>query len=195
MREHTIDSSLLDKAIIFAVHAHADSERKGKNLPYIVHPLEAVSIVASITCDQEILAAAVLHDTVEDTATTIEQVRNEFGSRVAELVFYETGPDDKSIPWRIRKQVQVDLLTAASRDCKMVAMGDKLSNMRAIASDYRQLGDRLWSRFRAPNGKIDMAWYYRKLAIALDDLVGLDPFTEFTSLIQEVFGTQESTEE
>ena len=64
-----IDSTLLDKALHFAIDAHANSERRGKGFPYIVHPFEVVEIVASITSDQELLAAAALHDTVEDTGT------------------------------------------------------------------------------------------------------------------------------
>ena len=64
------DSSLLDKAIVFASNAHKNTERKGKGFPYIAHPLEAMSIVASMTNDQELLAAACLHDVIEDTDIT-----------------------------------------------------------------------------------------------------------------------------
>lgn len=81
-----IDTSLLDRAIIYAVHAHQGVERSGKGFPYIVHPLEAVSIVATMTNDQELLAAAVLHDVVEDTPVTVDELRKEFGERVARLV-------------------------------------------------------------------------------------------------------------
>ena len=75
---------------MFAVKAHAGTERRGKGFPYIVHPMEAVAIAATITSDQEILAAAALHDTVEDTDVTIDQIRCEFGDRVASLVKAET---------------------------------------------------------------------------------------------------------
>ena len=83
MPNKPLDTELLDRAILFAVKAHAGTERRGKGFPYIVHPMEAVSIAATITSDQEILAAAALHDTVEDTDVTIEQIRSEFGDRVA----------------------------------------------------------------------------------------------------------------
>ena len=86
MANKYLDSDLLDRAIIFAVNAHHNTERRGKGFPYIVHPMEAVAIVATITPDQELLAAAALHDTIEDTDVTVEQIREAFGDRVAELV-------------------------------------------------------------------------------------------------------------
>ena len=90
MANKFMDSSLLDKAICFAVRAHQNTERRGKGFPYIVHPLEAVSIVATITPDQELLAAAALHDVVEDTSITLDELRREFGDRVACLVEKES---------------------------------------------------------------------------------------------------------
>ena len=86
MANKYIDSTVLDKAIIFAVNAHHNTERRGKGFPYIVHPMEAVEIVATITPDQELLAAAALHDTIEDTDVTVEDIRREFGERIAGLV-------------------------------------------------------------------------------------------------------------
>ena len=69
----------------------------------------------------------------------------------------------------------------------MVALGDKLSNMRAIARDYKKSGDKLWEIFHAPGGKSDHEWHYRGLARALSDLEGTDAYAEFISLIDEVF--------
>ena len=105
-----LDTQLFDKALKFAADAHSGTERRGKGFPYIIHPMEAVTIVATITSDPELLAAAVLHDTVEDTDVTIEELRNEFGERVATLVQHETAPLPEDAPWRTRKQSQSDLL-------------------------------------------------------------------------------------
>ena len=90
MANKPLDTRLLDRAIVFAVKAHSGTERRGKGFPYIVHPMEAMEIVATITSDQELLAAAALHDTVEDTSVTIEDLRREFGDRVAEIVASES---------------------------------------------------------------------------------------------------------
>ena len=69
-----------------------------------------------------------------------------------------------------------------------MAIGDKLSNLRAIAGDFKQIGDELWKRFSAPNGKQDIEWYYHQLGAALSDLDGTLPYQEFLSLLEETFG-------
>lgn len=192
MSNKYIDTTLLDKAIIFAVKAHANTERRGKGFPYIVHPMEAVEIVATVSNDQELLAAAALHDTVEDTDVTVDQIRAEFGDRIANLVDAESDKFEAGVSetdsWRTRKQQAIDRLATASHDAKIVALGDKLSNMRAIARDYEQIGDKLWNLFHAPNGKADHEWHYRGLASSLAELADTFAYKEFTSLIDKTFG-------
>ena len=190
MANNPLNTDLLDRAIIFAVNAHAGTERRGKGYPYIVHPLEAVEIVATMTSDQELLAAAALHDTVEDTDVTVEQIRSEFGERVASLVADESDdmPEGVSLEdsWRSRKQSAIDRLAKASHDAKIVALGDKLSNMRAIARDYAVMGEALWDIFHAKDPK-DHEWHYRGLADALRELEDTFAFKEFEKLINQVF--------
>ncbi|MBO6077363.1 MAG: bifunctional (p)ppGpp synthetase/guanosine-3',5'-bis(diphosphate) 3'-pyrophosphohydrolase [Bacteroidaceae bacterium] len=185
MANKPLNTELLDRAITFAVRAHAGTERRGKGFPYIVHPLEAMAIVSTITPDQELLAAAVLHDTVEDTDVTIEDIRAEFGDRVASLVKIDSVGDDEGT-WHERKQKAIDRIANAPRDAKIVALGDKLSNMRAIARDYYEQGDNLWNLFHTNNPK-DHEWHYRGLADALRDLNGTFAFNEFEWLINKVF--------
>lgn len=185
-----LDTELLDRAIVFAVKAHRNSERRGKGFPYIVHPMEAVEIVATITPDQELLAAAALHDTVEDTDVTLEDIRREFGGRVASLVASESdievGGVSEEESWHSRKQAAIDRLRAASRDAKIVAMGDKLSNMRAIYRDYVTQGDRLWQIFHVTD-KASHEWHYRGLADSLAGLRETFAYKEFVELIDRVF--------
>ena len=194
MANNPLDTNFLDRAIKFAVDAHAGTERRGKGFPYIVHCLEAMAIVATITNDQELLAAAALHDTVEDTDVTADDLRNAFGERVARIVEAESEPQmgdlELSKSWHTRKQAAIDRLANASHDAKIVAMGDKLSNMRAIAHDYRKMGEALWSKFNAPNGRADHEWHYRGLARSLGELADTFAYQEFIALITEVFGTE-----
>ena len=190
MANKPLNTDLLDRAIRFAVDAHAGTERRGKGFPYIVHPMEAVAIVSTMTPDQELLAAAALHDTVEDTGVTVEQLRAAFGERVAKLVeeesdvFVEGLSDEES--WHGRKQAAIDRLSRASRDAKMVALGDKLSNMRAIARDYALRGDAFWSLFHVTE-RSEHEWHYRGLADALRELEGTFAYEEFIQLINQVF--------
>jgi myo-inositol-1(or 4)-monophosphatase len=89
--------------------------------------------------------------------------------------------------WRIRKQAAIDRLASASRDAKIVALGDKLSNMRAIARDYSIQGDALWNLFRVKERK-DHEWHYRGLVSALSELNDTFAYKEFSQLVDEVFG-------
>ena len=190
MPNRPLDTGLLDRAIIFAVRAHSGTERRGKGYPYIVHPLEAVEIVATITSDQELLAAAALHDTVEDTDITLEQIRAEFGDRVAALVADESDTMPEGVSeeesWHERKQASIDRLSRSGRDTKIVALGDKLSNMRAIARDYAIKGDELWNIFHSKDPK-EHEWRYRGLADALRELEDTFAYQEFVKLIDQVF--------
>ena len=190
MANKPLDTELLDRAIVFAVRAHAGTERRGKGFPYIVHLLEAVEIVATMTPDQELLAAAALHDTVEDTHVTVEEIRAEFGDRIASLVATESDTFEQGMrkedSWHARKQDAIDRLARASRDAKIVALGDKLSNMRAIARDYAMQGDALWNLFHAKDPK-DHEWHYRELAEAFRELQDTFAYKEFEQLINQVF--------
>ena len=190
MANNPVNTDLLDRAIIFAVKAHSGTERRGKGYPYIVHPMEAVEIVATMTGDQELRAAAMLHDTVEDTDVTVEQIRAEFGDRVASIVAEESDEMPEGISeedsWHGRKQAAMDRLSRASLDAKIVALGDKLSNMRAIARDYAIQGDNLWNLFHAKDPK-DHEWHYRGLAAALSELGDTLAYQEFERLIDQVF--------
>lgn len=194
MANKYIDTDLLDRAIIFAVKAHHNTERRGKGFPYIVHPMEAVEIVSTITPDQELLAAAALHDTIEDTDVTVKQIRAEFGDRIAELVHAESdqingelfdGKNEEET-WHARKQAAIDRLAAAPHDAKIVAMGDKLSNMRAIWRDYQIKGDALWNIFHVKD-KASHEWHYRGLAASLSELKDTFAYQEFVRLIDDVF--------
>lgn len=191
MANNYLDTAFVDKAIRFAVDAHAGTERRGKGFPYVIHVLEAMEIVATITSDPELLAAAALHDTIEDTDVTLEQLRTEFTDKVASLVNSESDvlfrPDGVETTWRERKQAAIDRLAGASHDAKVVALGDKLSNMRAIRRDYERVGDELWKIFHAPGGKPDHEWHYRGLAASLSELSDTDAYREFAAAIEEVF--------
>ena len=191
MANNHLDTSLFDKAVIFAVKAHQGTERRGKGFPYIIHPMEAAEIASTITDDQEILAAAILHDTVEDTPVTIQMIREDFGERVASLVESESdvqvkGKSDEE-SWHARKQDSLKRLEAAPLDAKIVALSDKLSNMRAIARDYAEKGDALWNIFHTKD-PAEHEWHYRGLADSLKELDGTAAYKEFTQLIDQVFG-------
>ena len=141
--------TLLEQAIIFATERHSGAVRKSEQTPYILHPFEAASIVSTMTSEEAVLAAAVLHDTVEDTPTSIYEIEERFGPRVADLVASETENKRKeqkaSSTWRIRKEESLaELRDSKDPAVKILWLGDKLSNMRAFYRAWKKNGDALW---------------------------------------------------
>ena len=181
----------IEKAIIFATKAHAGTCRKGKDKPYILHPIEAMEIVMHFTEDEDVLAAAVLHDTVEDTAVTAERLEKEFGSRVAALVasVSEDKKRDRSseATWKERKQETISQLRNASYETKLICLGDKLSNLREMENDYADIDDALWERFNQKD-KAMHAWYYRSIYETLKQDFGDSwELYEFEGILDFVF--------
>ena len=188
--------TLLDKAIIFATKAHSGTRRKGTNVPYIVHPIEAAAIVSAMTDDEEVIAAAVLHDVIEDTDATEDDLYARFGRRITELVLNESEDKRRTLPaaltWKTRKQETITFLeTEADRDAKMLALADKLSNLRAIHRDQCIIGDKIWERFNEKNKEMH-AWMYRSIAKALEELKDHPTWQEYNRLVTEVFGEKKS---
>ena len=183
--------TILDKAIVFAAEAHAGACRKGSHIPYILHPLEAASIAATMTEDLEVLAAAVLHDVAEDTPCTLEEIRERFGGRVAELVSAETEQKRPDLPpeetWRIRKAETIRRLRQeTSTEIKIVVMGDKLSNLRAMYRDYLRYCDKLWERFHQRDPAAH-GWYYKEVGLTLKCLSEYPAWEEYWHLYREIW--------
>lgn len=179
----------LEKAIRFATEKHAGQLRKGTMTPYIVHPLETMNILRSMNADTELLIAGLLHDTVEDTDTTAEEIAGLFGDGVAALVGGHS--EDKSRTWAERKTHAIEELAKADRRMKMLVMADKVSNLRSMAADLREVGDELWARFNAPREK--QAWYYSGIEESLRSMM-TDPdagqvYWEMVGLYKDVFVT------
>lgn len=177
---------MINKAISFASLAHSNQKRKGSDTPYILHPLEAGIIVSQIKYDEDLICAAILHDTVEDAKVGYEALKIIFNERITELVKAQS--EDKSKSWQERKQHTIDYLNSIEdEDIKIVALGDKLSNMRAIHKDYIKLGEKLWERFNVKE-KSKHGWYYMSLVNSLKSLDKYMEYQELKELVLKVFG-------
>ncbi len=173
------DNARLNQAILFATERHAGQLRKGTTLPYILHPLETLQILTEMQADIDLQIAGVLHDVLEDTDTTQEELTALFGSDAAKLVSHHS--EDKSRSWAERKTTAILAAKQADERVKMLILADKLSNLRAIARDYIAIGDGLWERFNAPKEK--QAWYYNGILDALSDL---QQYTETAAAYREL---------
>lgn len=182
-------SNIFESAVAFALKAHEGQLRKDGGV-YILHPLEVAAIVGTMTNDVEVLAAAVLHDTVEDTPVSAQDILDNFGERVAELVAHETEDKRPDLPpsetWRIRKEETLSVLKDAGIETKMLWLGDKLSNMRSLSRDYDKIGMAVFDRFNEKNPK-EQFWYHSTVLEFTKELSGEPAYIEYKRLVNHVF--------
>lgn len=159
----------VERAIQYAMEAHKGMCAKGTSRPYILHPLEVVQVLIAMDADTNLIAAGALHDVIEDTDVRLLDIYEAFGVDIAALVNANT--EDKRDIWYMRKLHTITLLPTMPVREKMLIMADKLSNLRRIMRDYKEIGERVWERFNAPHHM--QAWYYG----GIED--GLKEFQEY----------------
>ena len=188
-------SAALYDAIEVAARAHHRQVRKGTEIPYIVHPLAVAGFLIRAQCPEHMVIAALLHDVLEDTPVTVEEIHSHFGRKVSELVTAVSEPDKKA-PWEKRKAHTIQYLgDRANDDVLVVALADKLDNIRAIREGLESAGEMFWERFNRPREK--QKWYYESLEAALTKRVRREPaltlLSAFKAEVKKVFNTKEGT--
>jgi (p)ppGpp synthase/HD superfamily hydrolase len=175
---------MIFKAIEFAARAHVGQYRKGTKIPYIVHPLGVGKILIEYGCPAHLIVAGILHDTVEDTPVTLDEIRQTFGWDVADLVKAASEPD-KSDTWENRKNHTIDMLKTLSKEAAVLVLADKIDNIRAIREDLERNGEGLWDRFNAPKTK--QKWYYENLETGLSARLGDEDSLPLINLFRNEF--------
>ncbi len=181
----------LSKAINFAISAHEGAMRKGRKIPYIIHPLEVLCIAVTMTSDTDVLCASVLHDVLEDTDATAQDIKENFGQKILDLVAAESEYKAKDKPacetWKQRKTEALrKLMLSDDKNIKIIALADKLSNMRSLYCDYQTEGENIWLKFNQRQ-KSEQKWYYDSMASALKELKDTLAYKEYTKLLKQVF--------
>ena len=184
---YQLDNPEVDDAAKLEAACHKGQTRKGTKIPFIMHPLEVMQILQGMDADTNLLIAGLLHDVVEDTNSTIEEIKDIFGDDVVELVGRHT--EDKTKSWKERKETSIKETLEAPLRLKMLILADKLANMRSMRKDYLILGDILWERFNA--GLKQQAWYYGEMTGVLKDMQNYPKtapyYLELVRLYKEVF--------
>ena len=185
---------LVSKAIVFSAEAHDGMRRRKSDAPYILHPLEVAAIVGTMTDSQEVIAAGLLHDVVEDAGIKIEEIGEKFGARVMELVASETENKRENLPpeetWRIRKEESLEKLRDTDDiEVLMLWMGDKLSNIRAIYRDFTVEGNAVWEKFHQSDVSAQ-AWYYRSILKYTERISHTLAWIEYKTLVEKIFGKE-----
>ena len=184
-------NNLFDEALRYAGECHRGMVRKGSGAPYMLHPMEVAEILFTMTNDSEVLSAGLLHDTIEDTPATEEDIRSRFGDRVANLIMTETEKKYPDLPpdetWQRRKEESLAVLRDATDPAvKMLWLADKLSNMRSFHRQYRERGADMWLVYHQHDPQ-KHEWYYRKIAGYTSVLAPYDAYREYLSLLDQIF--------
>ena len=182
----------IEEAIIYATVMHQGKVRKLGSIPYILHPLEVAQIISTMTDDQDVITAGILHDIVEDTDGTLQEIEKRFGERVAFLVSSESENDypgeSRTDSWKRRKEESLKILkNTDDQGVRMLWLADKLANMRSLAGGYSEYGDRLWESFHQHDPEMHH-WYYQTIAEQLElSLNKAGAFKEFIKHINFIW--------
>lgn len=184
--------TIFDEAIKLAVNAHSGTTRKGEQTPYILHVMEVACIASFISDDVDMLTAAVLHDAVEGTAVSVDEIAAKFGERVAQLVDAATEDKQDGRPpeesWRARKEYALRRL-AETDDLavKILWLADKTANLRSTYQALLKQGQEAWNSFHQKD-PAQQHWFYRSVADLLQpDLGHTTTWKEFDALIKSTF--------
>lgn len=180
----------LDLAIRFAANAHAEQKRKISDIPFISHPFGVAMLLQRYGFPEDWVIAGLLHDIIEDTPQTLEEIRRIFGDQVADIIHGCSEPEHNTRPWKKRKQHTIDYLRTAPVAVKVVTCADKLHNVLSLKHDLQKQGNKIWSRFR--HGKAEQAWYYlsvdESLRANLQEQKRYQIFADYSRVVQELFG-------
>lgn len=170
-----VDPALYAQALMFAMKAHGQQMRKGSHVPYITHPVAVSAILAQYGFDQHLVLAGLLHDVVEDTAVTIFEVCEKFGSQVGHLV---AGVSEQKVEngqmrcWEVRKAEQLAVLKEADLAIVALRVADLLHNVLSINRDLRA-GCSVWERFK--RGRTQQIEYYQAVMAVAKQRLGDHP--------------------
>jgi hypothetical protein len=177
--------NLVDIAIEYAARAHQSQRRKGSGAPYISHPYAVGMILLKAGSTEEEIVAGILHDTLEDTDTTEDVLKNLFGQKVLDIVKGCSEPD-KEASWEMRKQHTLDFLKHAPLSVRKVACADKLHNLRSIKRDLANVGEKVWEIFK--RGRDMQQWYYTQMVESLGYASRFRLLDTFQDEVEELFG-------
>ncbi len=177
---------LIDYAIYFATKAHTGQKRKTEqDVDMIFHPFTVGMILQRAGAKTECVIAGILHDVVEDTKYTLEDIKEQFGTQVANIV--DEVSENKSLPWKERKIETINKIKTASMDGKLVECADKISNLESLYNLYQEEGEEVWKSFNKP--KEEQKWYYTNMfqAVLMNTTEENMLFDRYKRILNKVF--------
>ena len=176
---------LYAKAIQMAIKAHERQVRKIDATPYVVHPLEVGLLLSKYGLSDDIVIAGILHDTVEDTALTLSDIRRDFGDTIAKYVDFSS-EIDKCDSWENRKRDYLKRMEMAPLEVLYIICADKVSNTDSLLKNIDEFGPHIWERFNA--GVEKQRWYYSEALIKLERIKPHPLYDLLSQNIDALFG-------
>lgn len=149
-----------DKAMKFAIASHEGQFRKGSYAPMVSHPIRVADTLKRFGFSVETVIAGFLHDVVEDTDVTLDDIEKEFGAEVRRIVAGNT--EDKTKTWLERKQHTIDWIREAPLEVRALIVADKLDNLMCLIQDHGDIGEGIWDSFA--KGRLEQAWYFTSVS-------------------------------
>lgn len=173
---------LVEKALRIMLEAHGQQVRKTDGSLYIIHPMMVAKKLARLDFSDEVIAAAFIHDVLEDTDYPEKKLRQELGDKVVDIILPLT--EDKSLDWEDRKQRYIQTVKNASPETKAVSIADKIHNLESIIATYQEMGDKIWTKFN--RGKDKKLWFEQEMLKAFQESWDNPLITEYEKLLQQV---------
>lgn len=180
------DLELIDYAIYFATKAHTGQKRKSEpEVDMIFHPFTVGMILQRAGANTNCVIAGILHDVVEDTKYTLEDIKKEFGPEIANIV--DEVSENKSLKWKERKIEAINKIKTASIEGKLVECVDKISNLETLYALYKEEGDKVWESFNKP--KEEQKWYYTNMydAVLMNTTEENKLFERYKKILDKLF--------
>ncbi|PIT88782.1 MAG: phosphohydrolase [Candidatus Magasanikbacteria bacterium CG10_big_fil_rev_8_21_14_0_10_36_32] len=172
---------LIEKAVRLATLAHAGQKRKGDNLPYIIHPMMVALKLAKYGASDEVIAAALTHDVLEDTDVPVEKLKEELGEEVLTIV--QAVSNDDSLGWLEKKKHYIETVKNGPAGAKAVALADKIHNLESILIAYSEQGKDVWKKFNGT--KEQKIWFETEMLNMLKSTFEHPLIAEYERLIGE----------
>lgn len=177
----------IEYAIYYATKAHKGQRRKVEDIDMIFHPFTCGMLLQRNGCDEDVVCAAILHDVVEDTPHTFDDIEKEFGKKVRDYV-YDASEPDKSLEWEDRKKHTIEHIKNAPLGSKLIVASDKISNLEDLYEGIEKYGEEVsWGALK--RGKEKQKWYYTSVYESC--IYGQDPnhpiFKRYRNILKDLF--------
>ena len=174
--------SLIEKAIRIIVTAHANQKRKNDGSPYVVHPLMVAIKLMKYNFSDEVIAAALVHDILEDTDISEQELRDNLGNGVVDLVKMVT--NDNFLSWEDKKNKYIETVRNGSEEAKAISIAGKIHNAENFLFTYNQIGSEIWKKFS--RGKEKKMWFEEEMLKMFKETWSHPMINEYEKLVEQM---------